>query len=627
MSYKKTILNKTTNFNDFLHKNNIPDNQCNDLIKKYKKLLENKNILKSENFHENFDLFLKDIDNTEINEDRENLKKIYDEQLKINDLYNNNKSEFDSIIFLSKLNDKEFSNFKIKSCFKHKILNFRKCIDHLKETERMWIIRYGEFEDFKKKYKIYYDDDDEQHFNEPKKDVLYRKVNNNYYVTNNDYFEKCTDFYFKLYSNIFSIFNLKRITLEFHNNETKMNDTSAGINGGIVNANGKYSKERRRNRKNNIKMRFNKNIDNKDNHNDFNRCVDEDEEIKFIKDRVPENLKKSLYNPKCILSLVKNRTKNTLKQFHQIQSIENTDIEKIESSIETRFNLTTKLGLFANSVNSTYINKRVVFILDFYDMNNDEQEESDDSEEDLSEDELTSDSSDYTSRQPKSKPRQRNLNKTVSHDYRTYRNDETPLKSYARSISPVLKADSKYESKYEDNEISEEDITLTVAKNEEEKILKWKYVQRGNDIPFNKIQGGITKADGVVYVGKINKSPGKVNTEKGKVWNYWVQNQGSSTSGFMLLTNYKYNWQKISCGDFIPINAIYCGKDEFNDCVWVGKSNDDEPGKITCIKNNDPQPKMQNLWCHSLWTGSKNAYILVVEKDDCKQYEEIEEEK
>ena len=45
----------------------------------------------------------------------------------------------------------------------------------------MWIIRYDEFEDFKKKYKIYYDDDDEQHFNEPKKDVLYRKVNNNYY--------------------------------------------------------------------------------------------------------------------------------------------------------------------------------------------------------------------------------------------------------------------------------------------------------------------------------------------------------------------------------------------------------------------------------------------------------------
>ena len=32
MSCKKTILNKTTNFNDFLHKNNIPDNH---IIVKY----------------------------------------------------------------------------------------------------------------------------------------------------------------------------------------------------------------------------------------------------------------------------------------------------------------------------------------------------------------------------------------------------------------------------------------------------------------------------------------------------------------------------------------------------------------------------------------------------------------
>ena len=177
------------------------------------------------------------------------------------------------------------------------------------------------------------------------------KVNNNYYVTNNDYFEKCTDFYFKLYSNIFAIFNLKKITLKYHNNEIKMSDIHSGVNSGPVNMNGRIKSKNIRNNDNEIVMRFNKNIQRKDNHICFNGCIDEEAEIKFIKDQMPENLKKPMYNPKCILSLIKNRTKNTLKSFEQVQSIENTDIERIETSIETKFNLTTKLGLFINSIN------------------------------------------------------------------------------------------------------------------------------------------------------------------------------------------------------------------------------------------------------------------------------------
>jgi len=45
---------------------------------------------------------------------------------------------------------------------------------------------------------------------------------------------------------------------------------------------------------------------------------------------MPANLKKDMYNPSCILDLIKNRTKSTLTKFEQIQTIENTNRVNIE---------------------------------------------------------------------------------------------------------------------------------------------------------------------------------------------------------------------------------------------------------------------------------------------------------
>lgn len=162
---------------------------------------------------------------------------------------------------------------------------------------------------------------------------------------------------------------------------------------------------------------------------------------------------------------------------------------------------------------------------------------------------------------------------------------------------------------------------------QEEKILKWKYIKRGTILPKYKIEGGTTKSDGRLFVGKINNSPGKVNIDNGKIWNYWVQNKGSSDCGYMLITNYKYEWKHITRGGKIPKNAIFCGNDEHGDKVWVGKSLENEPGKITCQNNKDKNPTMQNLWCHSAWMGYKNAYILIVLIDNKETYlTELEEE-
>lgn len=647
MNCDKDLLKKITDFSNVLHDSNISDDHANELVKKYKKQLENLNIINGEDFADK----LKNTNLDLTSENREELVNCYKNQLDSNKPVKN-KDDYDSLLFLSKISNKKYSKFKIKSFMKTKILNFDKCINYLKETERMNIIKHDEIDNFLEFNRIYFDD--EEHYNKPKRDTLYRRVNNNYYVTNTDYFEKCTDFYFKLYSNIFAIFNLKIITLKYHNNEVKMNEVSSNINSGFVNIGGKVNSTNKKQKNNEIVMKFNRNKLRKDMHINFNNCNGTEEEIKFLINEMPENLKKSMYNPYCILSLIKNRTKNTLTKFEQVQTIENTDIERIEGSIETTFNLPIKLGLFVNSSNSNYINKRVVFTMEFYDINNLEvtSEDETDSETDSDMDVL-------------------HIGTTVEANYhelgRWYSGVITEIcedgtfnilyddgereygkhRSFIRAKDGVTKninnssntpssavmynnttpAEIRHKRNKKVEQQQQQQQPQQPQQQQEEKILKWKYIKRGTILPKYKIEGGTTKSDGRLFVGKINNSPGKVNIDNGKIWNYWVQNKGSSDCGYMLITNYKYEWKHITRGGKIPKNAIFCGNDEHGDKVWVGKSLENEPGKITCQNNKDKNPTMQNLWCHSAWMGYKNAYILIVLIDNKETYlTELEEE-
>ena len=91
-----------------------------------------------------------------------------------------------------------------------------------------------------------------------------------------------------------------------------------------------------------------------------------------------------------------------------------------------------------------------------------------------------------------------------------------------------------------------------------------------------------------------------------------------SQVGQILICDYEYKWVLLNRGENIPSNAIYSGIDERGDKVWVGKSLEHEPGKITCISNKADPLQMKNLWCHSSWGSYSNAYILTVcdyEKD------------
>ena len=84
---------------------------------------------------------------------------------------------------------------------------------------------------------------------------------------------------------------------------------------------------------------------------------------------MPENLKKDMYNTTCILNLIKNRTMNKMSTFEHIQNIENINIKNVECSIKSNFNwVNMPIELFGSSKTSDYVNKRVSFNMEFYDI-------------------------------------------------------------------------------------------------------------------------------------------------------------------------------------------------------------------------------------------------------------------
>ncbi len=546
---------------DELHSLNISEEKKMKIMKNYKVNLDNDNI-------PSLSLFEKKLSKANMPiEHIKNLKNLYEKQLTSRKILEND-NIFDSLLFLSKSSDKKISVIKKNLMWKVKTLDFKNCITHLQETERFNIIRYNDYEEFMNKNKIYFDD--EFHKNNPKRDVLYRKINDFYFVANNDYFEKSTDFYFKLYSNVFTLFNLKKITLKYHNNFHRTNETNMGMNVQILQLENTTTNENKNNSDNEVSFVFDKNDISSTLHmRDFNNCTGEQEETNFIKNLMPENLKKDMYNTSRILNLIKNRTMNKMSTFEHVQNIENINIKNVERSIKSHFNfIDMPIGLFGSSKTSDYVNKRVSFTMEFYDVLQDI-----DTEEEEEEDE-------------------------------TSRKENTVLNDKPRI---VMGPDGNF-------------ISINTE------ILGWVRMKRDDDIPKLAVEAGYTKNDGRVYIGRIDKNPGKINCKinKRKIWNFYVQGIGTTLSkqvGQVFITNLKYEWIEISKNQEIPVNSIYNGKDENGDEVWIGKSIHNEPGKIICKPNKDGRPKMDKLWCYGSWCSHKNGYILIIK--NCKNIKEL----
>ena len=558
----------TSDLETKLNKYNTPKEIVEILLKTYRKQLDDKwRMTESE--------FTDILNHLNIKDDNLiKLRNIYKQQLVFK-----NDNEYDSLLFLSEINDKEFTDHKIKTCFRRKVFNYNKCIKHLNKTERMNIILHKDKDEFfhnnnKKINTIFFDD--EEHENKPKEDILYRRINDYYFVANCDYFQKCTDYYFNLYSNIFAMCNLKQITMKYYDDSSTNEKTDASLDVGVAAVSASVQNTKSETVGNEITMKFGK----KENRLDltgFDDCNSDYAEIEYLKRQMPENLRKPMYYiPTSILSLIKNYSVYNLIKFEQEQTIENTDIKNVEMSLNTKFNLSSSLGLFGSQSSSKYINRRVVFTIEFY----------------------------------PEEPEKKEI-ETV----------ELPLNPAIRPIIPTEQSSNHTEQASNPLEQSLNHLEQVVNPVEKvlnpleiltDKDLKWVSKSRYDFIPKNSIFTGITKTDGKVYVGRISVSPGKVNLEKGKIWNYWVQNMGSSQSGQILVSDYKEKWVIIKTGETIPKNAIYSGRDENNDRVWVGKSLNNEPGKITCKDNKADEPKMANLWCHSSWSSHQTAHILTV---------------
>lgn len=569
--------------NDFLIQCEINDDIRNNLMKEYINLLDKQKNITSSDLKNKLNNI---IDSNIIDE----FCDIYENEMNENKLIpDNNENSPDSIIFLSEMNDKLLTKLKTKNFLRTKkldICKLNKLKKYLIDTENLLIIENKDKDNFFIKNEIYFDD--EHHRNLPKCDILYRKVNNYYYVNNDNYFEKCVYYYYELYSNIFAIFDLKNITLEYYNINNKNNKNSVNINSGVAEIGGKY--ENTNNKKENIikTMIFNKKNYKNDRYNEFNLKKKVNDQIKYLLNELPLNFRKSMYNINSIISLINNRTKNVLSKFEQIQVIENTNIKKLEIAIKSKFNLTTELGIFGNYEETNYRNESVVYLMEFYDIE------------------------------------ENNFIQNI--------NNQTKLKINQIESEELEESEESEESKESEESEELEELEKTIKKEQKKiyeniykKKLEWVTLKRGDLIPLNAIYGGTTKTDGDVYVGKINNSPGKVNLKYNKIWNYWVQNLGSNQTGTVLISDFEYEWIPIKRGNNIPLNAVCCGLDEYNDKIWVGKSTGNEPGKITCIDNQDPEPKMKNIWCHSAWCGNPSCYVLIIKTNTIINNKKIEE--
>jgi len=502
-----------------------------------------------------------------------------------------NENKYDSLLFLSDINQSELNGHSTNTCFQNKTIDLKKIINHLKKTERMDIILYNNRKLFHKQNTIYFDDED--HKNDPKLDVLYKRINDYYFVSNNEYFQKCSDYYFKLYSNIFALFDLHQITMKYHSGFSTDSETKMSLNTGPVNAGGSIQQSQKNDADKDITMLFEKKECKIDLLNRFNECASEYEEIKHLKDKMPPNLKKPMYHiPSSILGLIRNYLNHKLIKFEQEQTIENTDIKKVECSLDAKFDLSTSLGLFGSQSNTKYILQTVIYTIEFFPNLPTESEQplcavcGSCSTDDVS----------------NSQENTGLLSHPTSPIFTNSNHMETEIPVTSSCSSPIMEKSPTMKK------------SSTMERSEPENIqeIKWISASRYDDIPENAISPGSSKNDGKVYVGRINIGPGKVNLDKGKVWNFWVQNTGSSQSGQILVCDYQHKWVRITRNDQIPENAVYSGKDRRNDHVWVGRSVDNEPGKITCINNNERPLKMANLWCHSTWSSFQTAYILTV---------------
>ena len=129
-------------------------------------------------------------------------------------------------------------------------------------------------------------DDINNHY--PKRDCLYIRINDNYYISYENYLENITKFNFILYSSLFSKFGLKKITCQISKSTFKNRKISNNLNIGVGKMNISYDNKSNDNVVELISEEFNSNPTNMTNIMSFRKLKFNDRKKKII-EYIPRN--------------------------------------------------------------------------------------------------------------------------------------------------------------------------------------------------------------------------------------------------------------------------------------------------------------------------------------------------
>jgi len=145
-------------------------------------------------------------------------------------------------------------------------------------------------------------------------------------------------------------------------------------------------------------------------------------------------------------------------------------------------------------------------------------------------------------------------------------------------------------------------------------------IKRGDPIPANAVESGLTKTGGICFVGRYQGQAGKIITrEAGVFWNFWVHDTGvffSATAKteaeiLVALDNAVVEWKPLKRGDPLPpVGTVQAGVTKNDGVVYVGRHGA-EAGKI----NTQGDGKMHRFWGYdtNYWGhDTQEAEILLV---------------
>lgn len=138
--------------------------------------------------------------------------------------------------------------------------------------------------------------------------------------------------------------------------------------------------------------------------------------------------------------------------------------------------------------------------------------------------------------------------------------------------------------------------------------FSWQRIKRPDRIPETAVLAGSTKSDGDVYVGRNEHGVGKLNHDKGTMWNIWVYGASATQEGEILLVTGHTKWVKVKRYDEVPPNAVVTGHTASEGSMYACRSRDGEVGKLTLDKG-----KVYSMYYHGHWTAKTEGEILCVD--------------